>query len=96
MTDLPEALPLLEENILLNRFGYDSIKMTDADLQKSSSQYAKCTAIKLAWGAPLSDDLQCILSQNSDSRVIIVGADVVYRKSLFHLLLKTLKSLLHF
>ena len=59
--------------------------------------------MELAWGKPLSDDLQRILSsatqhpqsQNiSNTRVIIVGADVVYQKNLFHPLLKTLKMLL--
>ena len=59
--------------------------------------------MEIAWGKPLSDDLQCILSsatqhpqsQNiSNTRVIIVGADVVYQKKLFHPLLKTLKMLL--
>jgi len=76
VTDLPEALPLLEENIALN----------NAEVEAAG----RMTAMELSWGAAagVSEALRAEL-QAAES-VVFMGADVVYKPYLFTPLIETL------
>ena len=75
LTDLPEAIPLLEENVELNPFMNVAVH-------------------ELTWGdSELPQSIEMILSQSASEKLIVVGADIVYRQNLFEPLLSTLDTL---
>ena len=81
LTDLDEALPLLQENVELNS-GNRSNVMTASTVSVES----------LCWGEsflPVSIERHVAAS----SRVVVVGADIIYRQNIFDPLLGTLKLL---
>jgi hypothetical protein len=95
LTDLPEALPLLEENKRLNPLSKKPLN----DCQPH------CHVCKLIWGeeslpeaiqAALAENPNGAQSGNSSSNVLVTGADIVYRQNLFEPLLKTLRQLATF
>jgi hypothetical protein len=111
VTDLAQALPLLEENVRLNS------KLWTASTSASTytSTYTKHMPIhtpvvhELTWGEPIADAwLEKLLSamphkaapatplsphSHSHSRILLTGADIIYRPSLFQPLLATLSEL---
>jgi predicted nicotinamide N-methyase len=76
VTDLQEALPLLDDNVQRNEVS-DAVQVCN-----------------LTWGEPLSKQVLNLI-QNS-KRVLCVGADIVYRQSLFAPLIATLAELLQY
>lgn len=87
ITDVPTALPLLRDNVARNSIHWKYGKNCQAPLVHP-----------LVWGEPVSDDwIAEILSQvragKRRRRILVVGADIVYRVSLFVPLLATLTEL---
>lgn len=77
LTDLPDALDLLNDNLVLN----------GGSMMKDSTVKVK----ELSWGGEYLP--QCIVDMMQIApHVIIIGADIVYRKPLFHPLLVTLRN----
>jgi predicted nicotinamide N-methyase len=88
LTDLPEALELLQGNVIRN-----------AHLWERTSKSAKMPLVHpLTWGEPIDDRwVEEIVSQAKSGkrkRILILGADIVYRVSLFQPLLGTLNELM--
>ena len=89
VTDLLQAMPLLHTNIDLNQNHWPSGEST-----------CPPEAGVLEWGKPVSKvwlrqllDRGSLATPGEDRTVIITGADVIYRKSLFEPLLATLCEL---
>jgi predicted nicotinamide N-methyase len=75
LTDLPDAIPLLEENVELNPFTNVAVH-------------------ELTWGElELPQSIETILSRSASEKLMVVGADIVYRQNLFEPLLSTLDTL---
>ena len=81
MTDLKDALPLLEQNVVLNSSCWSDLPNVH----------------ELTWGEEIDETWlsQLVLSKQGSRRrrVLITGADIVYRPSLFEPLLITLTDL---
>ena len=77
LTDLPEALDLLQQNIVLN----------EKELVKD-----RIVALELSWGGT-SLPTSLVEMIKSSEYVIVVGADIVYQQSLFYPLLKSIRQL---
>eukprot|EP00977_Amphora_coffeiformis_P028489 scaffold35467_cov199-Amphora_coffeaeformis.AAC.4 len=91
VTDLLPAIPLLHANINLNQNHWSS-----------GGEHTCCQpeAKVLEWGKPISKywlrqflDQASLMTPGEERTVLITGADVVYRKSLFEPLLATLCEL---
>jgi predicted nicotinamide N-methyase len=82
LTDLEEAMPLLNNNIQRN--GYDN---------KDTTSSTVVTATPLVWGQPLPTDIRQAIANNA-SHVYVLGADIVYRHSIMDPLIDTLQDLL--
>jgi predicted nicotinamide N-methyase len=82
LTDMEDALPLLRENVEINSSLWNGRR--------------KPECVKLDWFAPLNEHwLQRVRQEvRQCSRIIVSGADVVYRASLFRPLLITVKRLI--
>jgi predicted nicotinamide N-methyase len=78
VTDLKEAIPLLQENLELNR------------LSKLAS--GAPVVQELTWGTDIDEDWLRRIAHGTQ-RVLITGADIVYRPSLFEPLASTLEKL---
>lgn len=85
LTDIPEALPLLESNMSL----YDD------DIATIKNDDVKVSIMPLSWGSESLPELLCNTIKGSHN-VMIIGADIIYRPSLFHPLLQTLKNIFKF
>jgi predicted nicotinamide N-methyase len=79
VTDLKEALPLLQENLELNQLS----KLVAGEAPNVQ---------ELAWGAEIDEDWLRRITHGVQ-RVLITGADIVYRPSLFEPLASTLQKL---
>jgi predicted nicotinamide N-methyase len=76
LTDLPEAIPLLLENVKLNPVPNTSLavhELTWGELE-------------------LSPLIQMILSQSKPEKLVVVGADIIYHQCQFEPLLRTLET----
>jgi Lysine methyltransferase len=86
LTDIKEALPLLDENV--ERFGAKAA----TDSQKSLPKVRELT-----WGQDLSNvdwfNDEILSTVSPDDHVLITGGEIVYRPSLFDSLLDTLNQL---
>lgn len=85
LTDLPDAIPLLQENVQLNQ---------DIIIE-NGGKVVEVGVEELTWGEPClpkaltSRILQC--SRKSDPHcVYMIGADIIYRQTLFRPLLDTM------
>jgi predicted nicotinamide N-methyase len=89
LTDLPEALELLQGNVIRNAHLWE----------RSSNRPSKMPLVHpLVWGEPVDDHwVEEIVSEAKSGkrrRILILGADIVYRVSLFQPLLATLNELM--
>jgi hypothetical protein len=83
LTDLPEALSLIRENMQL---------MQDMAIPTQSTVHCQ----PLVWGATCLENWQSndlLPHVTSHDRILIMGAEIVYRPSLFEPLLRTLQHL---
>jgi predicted nicotinamide N-methyase len=85
LTDLPDALALLQDNVIRNAHHWERTKHSKMPLVH-----------QLTWGEPISEKwIEEIVSHANSGkrqRVLILGADIVYRVSLFQPLLMTLNE----
>jgi predicted nicotinamide N-methyase len=121
VTDLPEALAMLQENVNLNSklWTTTSTDTTRSDKTTTTMPVLHTPVVhELTWGEPIADAwLEKLLSANnmphtkkgastspknaspnnasshSHSRILLTGADIIYRPSLFRPLLSTLSEL---
>jgi predicted nicotinamide N-methyase len=125
VTDLAQALPLLEENVRLNSKLWTTTSNSAAVNTNSTTATADTSrpvvhipvVHELTWGEPIADAwLEQLLSamphtaapatstpttttttttaqSHSHSRILLTGADIIYRPSLFQPLLATLSEL---
>ena len=80
LTDLKNAMPLLNENIERNQhlLHNDNVK-----------------ALPLEWGKELPSYIhQCLASSSSFDDVLVLGADIVYRQNIMNPLIQTLRDIL--
>lgn len=90
LTDLKEALPLLDENIALN-------DLSRSSSGKNSQIYA--SSMELDWAdaelpLDLVNEVKALVFEDCDSQILVTGADVVYKPQLFDILLTTLEKIL--
>jgi len=82
MSDLPEVLPLLRANILLN----DTLAM-----RAGTSRAERCLAVPYTWG----DNVDALFpSSVRPRRLLVLGSDVVYDPAGYEPLYRSIKNLL--
>ena len=104
LTDLEDALPLLQENKQRNCITTEAISevgigihVEDDTEQRNGSVDSirrQVNVCNVTWGQPLSQDV--VYHITNTPHVILVGADIVYRPSLFEPLLKTVHELFQY
>jgi hypothetical protein len=109
VTDLARALPLLEENVRLNSKLWTASASASMNTETKPMPVHAPVVHELTWGEPIADAwLEQLLSgmphnaapatplsphSHSHSRILLTGADIIYRPSLFQPLLSTLSEL---
>jgi predicted nicotinamide N-methyase len=107
VTDIQEAVPLLEQNVRLNSHHWTlAARSSESSLESTPSVVHEPVVHELTWGQPISDGwleqvlvavwdvpVDSVACASRNSRILLTGADIVYRPSLFQPLLSTLSEL---
>jgi hypothetical protein len=117
VTDLAQALPLLEENVRLNSKLWTTTAANGTSVETDTNRPVIHIPVvhELTWGEPIADAwLEQLIAamphtaapatstptttppmaqSQSHSRILLTGADIIYRPSLFQPLLATLSEL---